>query len=127
MKSLNIAFFMMSTIALANAGSSKGRFHGEISDTQCALNVHSLERSHAEMIAKGTLGTNAASCANACVRRGGEWVLRSGDDVYRLKNQSGMEQYAGEKVEVTGTLERKTSTIDNTDIEVVQANRHTPH
>lgn len=127
MKSLNIAFFIISTIAVAGAGSSRGRFRGEISDTQCALNVHSLERSHAEMIAKGTLGADAASCANACVRRGGEWVLRSGDDVYRLKNQSGMKQFAGEKVEVTGTLDRKTNTIDNTNIEAVQANRHTPH
>ena len=83
------------------------------------MNVHSLSRSHAEMIAKNTMGTDAPSCARACVRRGGEWVLRSGDEVYRLKNQAGMEDYAGQKVQVTGTLDSKTNTIDNAGIEVV--------
>ena len=34
--------------------------------------------------------------------------------VYRLKNQEGMESFAGMKVEVTGTLDPKTETIDNT-------------
>ncbi len=42
MKSLKIILFMLGTIALASAGSSKSRFQGEISDTQCAMNVHSL-------------------------------------------------------------------------------------
>lgn len=127
MKSLKIILFTLVAIALAPAGSSRTRLRGEISDTQCAMNVHSLERTHAEMIAKGTLGTNAASCAKACVRRGGEWVLRSGDDVYRLKNQEGIEQFAGRKVEMTGTLDRKTNTIDNTDIEAAPADKHIPH
>ena len=127
MKSLKIIGFALAVIALARAGSAKSRFHGEISDTQCAMNVHSLERSHAEMIAKGTLGKDAASCARTCVRRGGEWVLRDGNEVYRLKNQDGMEQFAGQKVEVTGTLEKKTNTIDNADVKATPASEHVPH
>ena len=87
------------------------------------MNVHSLQRSHEEMIAKQTLGKDAASCAKACVRRGGEWVLRSGDNVYRLKNQDGMESFAGMKVEITGTLDPKTTTIDNTAIEPAASTR----
>jgi hypothetical protein len=83
------------------------------------MNVHSLARSHAEMIAKGTLGTDAASCAKACVRRGGEWVLQSGELVFRLKSQAGIEQFAGQQVEITGTLDSKTHTIDNSDIRLV--------
>lgn len=92
-------------------------FLGEISDSQCAMNVHSLSRSHEEMIKKRTLGTDAASCARACVRRGGEWVLRSGEDVYHLLYQAGVEQFSGQKVKVVGTLDEKTHTIDNYHIE----------
>ena len=112
-----VAIFTLSAFALAGAGSAKTHFRGEISDTQCAMKVHSLERSHAEMIAKSTLGTDAASCAKACVKRGGEWVLRSGEVVYRLKNQEGMENYAGQKVEIRGTLDSEAGMIDNTAIE----------
>jgi hypothetical protein len=104
---------------VATAGSSKSVIRGEISDTQCAMNVHSLNRTHEEMITKHTMGTDSASCAKACVRRGGEWVLRSGDDVYRLKNQTGVEEFAGQKVQVRGTLDTKTNTIENSAIEVM--------
>lgn len=119
MKSFAMVWILLGVSAMASAGSAKTVFRGEISDTQCAMNVHSLSRSHEEMITKNTMGTDAASCAKACVRRGGEWVLRSGDEVYRLKNQAGVEDFAGEKVQITGTLDTKTDTIDNTAIEVV--------
>jgi hypothetical protein len=102
-------------------GKERTAFFGEISDSQCAMNVHSLSRSHEEMIKKRTLGTDAASCARACVRRGGEWVLRSGDDVYHLLYQAGVEQFAGQKVRVVGTLDDKTHTIDNYHIEAVDS------
>lgn len=118
MKSLDIVFLVLTSTALATAGSAKATFHGEISDTQCAMNVHSLRRSHEEMIKKNTLGTDAASCARACVRRGGEWVLRSGDEIYRLKNQAGINEYAGQKVQISGVLDAKTNTIDNAGIKV---------
>jgi uncharacterized protein DUF5818 len=85
------------------------------------MNVHSLSRSHEEMISKSTMGTDPASCAKACIRRGGEWVLRSGDDVYRLKNQAGIDDFAGQRVQITGTLDTKTNTIENTGIEVLKA------
>jgi hypothetical protein len=127
MKSLKITLFLLGAITFAAAGPSKTLFHGEVSDTQCAMNVHSLSRSHEEMIQKQTIGTDAASCAKACVRRGGEWVLRSGDDIYRLRNQAGVEWFAGQKVEITGTLDSKTNTIDNTGIEVVPAGKHSVH
>lgn len=111
-------------LALAASAARKNVFLGEISDSQCALNVHSLSRSHQEMIKKSTLGTDAASCARACIRRGGEWVLRSGDDVYHLKNQAGIELYAGEMVKVTGELDPKANEINNTGIEILPAKGH---
>jgi len=127
MKALQVTFFLLSVFGLASAGSSKGHFRGEISDTQCAMNIHSRVRSHAEMIAKGTLGTDPASCARACVRRGGEWVLQSGEQVFRLTVQAGVERFAGQKVEIIGTLDSKTNTIDNTDIRLVAAGSGTSH
>jgi len=118
MRLLPIAFLLLASSSLVGAGSAAdSAFKGEISDSQCAMNVHSLTRSHAEMIRKQTIGTDAASCARECVRRGGEWVLRSGREVYRLKNQSGVDEFAGQQVKVVGTLDRKTSTIDNARIE----------
>ena len=119
-KSLAIALSLLAVTVVAPADSSKPAFRGEISDTQCAMNVHSLSRSHQEMTKKSTMGTDPASCAKACVRRGGEWVLRSGDDVYRLKNQAGIEEFAGQKVQITGTLDTKTNTIENTAIELMR-------
>jgi len=127
MRVVKIVWFLLFATAVATAGSAKSTFHGEISDTQCAMNVHSLSRSHQEMITKNTFGTDAASCARACVRRGGEWVLRSGDNIYRLKNQAGMQEFAGQQVQVAGTLDAKTSTIDNTGIEVEGATRGKSH
>jgi hypothetical protein len=125
-KSFVIALSVLALTAVAPAGSSKSVFRGEISDTQCAMNVHSLSRSHQEMITKSTMGTDSASCAKACVRRGGEWVLRSGDDVYRLKNQTGIEEFAGQKVQITGILDTKTDTIDNTAVEVMKSKGASP-
>lgn len=103
--------------ASTSQGKERTEYFGEISDSQCAMNIHSLSRSHEEMIKKRTLGTDAASCARACVRRGGEWVLRSGDDVYHLLYQAGVEQFSGQKVKVIGNLDEKTHTIDNYHIE----------
>ena len=123
MNALKVAFFQL-MFALSAVTADRNAFVGEISDSQCAMNIHSLSRSHREMIEKQTMGTDAPSCARACIRRGGEWVLRAGNDVYRLKNQAGIEIYAGEKVRVTGSLDPKTNSIDNTHMEILPAFRH---
>jgi hypothetical protein len=125
MNLLKAFIYLLVVTTLAGASNAKDKFHGEISDTQCAMNVHSLSRSHEEMIAMKTRGTDSASCAKACVKRGGEWVLRSEDDIYRLKNQSGIEDFAGHKVLVTGVLDTKTNTIDNLHIEDTPALKKT--
>lgn len=121
MKWLASAFCVLLMMVSASEAKDRTSFLGEISDSQCAMNIHSLSRSHEEMIKKRTLGTDAASCARACVRRGGEWVLRSGDDVYHLLYQAGVEQFSGQKVRVVGTLDEKTHTIDNYHIEAAAA------
>ena len=113
MKSFGTLLVAVLMVGSASGGTQKTSYFGEISDSQCAMNVHSLSRSHEEMIKRRTLGSDAASCSKACVRRGGEWVLRSGENVYHLLYQAGVEQFAGQKVKVIGTLDSQTNTIDN--------------
>ncbi len=123
MKHVRIMAVSLIALVFVGAGPGENVFHGEISDSQCAMNVHSLSRSHQEMIAKNTFGPDAASCARTCIRRGGEWVLRDGDVVYHLKNQSGVDEWAAQKVRVIGDLDKATNTINNEVIEVERAQK----
>lgn len=87
-------------------------FRGEIGDSQCALNVHSLSRSHAEMLKKQGVGTTAADCARYCVKNlGGVFVLQTKNKVYKLDNQELAEKYAGQQVKITGVLDSYSNTI----------------
>jgi hypothetical protein len=87
-------------------------FKGEIGDSQCALNVHSLSRSHQEMLQKKSIGTTSADCARYCVKNlGGVFVLQVKDKVYKLDDQEQANKNAGRKVKVTGVLDPATNTI----------------
>jgi hypothetical protein len=87
-------------------------FKGEIGDSQCALNVHSLSRSHQEMLQKRSIGTTSADCARYCVKNlGGVFVLQVKDKVYKLDDQDLANKNAGMKVKVTGILDPATNTI----------------
>ncbi len=93
------------TISMS-AQSSKNVFVGEISDSQCANNVHSKTQSHREMTADHTMGDTKAECVRTCVRKmGGSYVLLAPDGkVYRLSDQTLPEKFAGERVKILGTL-----------------------
>ncbi len=116
-----VLVWMMASNPLARGGDDK-TFKGEIADTQCALNVHSLSQSHKEMIEmKPEVKTNA-DCARYCVKeRGGRFVLQTPDKVYKLDAQVLAEQWAGLKVKVTGTLDPKTETITVRGIESISS------
>jgi len=93
-------------------GADEKIFEGEVADSQCATNVHSLTQSHKEMIAMGSAGKTSPDCARYCVKsRGGRYVLQIRHDVYKLDNQDLAEKSAGLRVKVTGTLDPKTRTI----------------
>jgi hypothetical protein len=95
-------------------------FTGEIADSQCALGVHSLDRSHKTMIKMGNAGKTSADCTRYCVKeRGGKYVLQTKTDVYKLDKQELAEKNAGLKVKVTGTLDPKTNVILIGTIEVI--------
>jgi len=104
---------LLALVLLCHAGDDLSwTFRGEIADSQCALNVHSLTRSHQEMLKSKSMGGTSASCALYCVRYlGGNLVLTSKKHVYHLDNQDLAMKYIGEKVLVEGTLDSKTDTV----------------
>lgn len=95
-------------------------FHGEVSDSQCAFNVHSLTKSHEEMLKSksGAAGKTPATCSAYCVSLlGGKFVLSSKDQVYHLDDQVTARKFIGAKVKVHGTLDPTAKSIHVESIE----------
>jgi hypothetical protein len=104
MKYLMVLLLMASSLAWAS--DKLEVFTGEIADSSCAYNVHSLSRSHKEMLKSKEWGNNAADCTRRCVQKfGSSYVLVHGDNVYRLEQQNLAEPFAGQQVKIEGTLE----------------------
>lgn len=105
------ALFLLASVALAK-DPAVVTLHGEIMDSQCAYDVHSVGHSHDAMTKKGTFGNDAKSCTSHCVKEmGGVYVLLVKDDVYRLDDQVLPETFSGRKVKVIGTVDDKTHKI----------------
>ena len=117
-----VGWWLLAALVLAHAADGRPQiFHGEIGDTQCALNVHSLTRSHTEMLKSKKMGGTPPPARTYCVQYlGGDFVLSSKNEVYRLDNQEKVRLFAGQKVKITGTLESKSKTIHIVDIELAQ-------
>ena len=101
-------------MALASAadGQNARVFHGEVSDSQCALNVHSLTRSHQEMLKSKSMGGTSNTCSVYCIEHlGGYLVLSSGKDVFRLDRGDLVHGFEGQKVKITGVLDAKANQI----------------
>lgn len=97
---------------IAAAGQNAQTFHGEISDSQCALNVHSLTRSHQEMLKSKAMGGTANTCAVYCIEHlGGYLVLSAGKTVYRLDRTDLVHGFEGRRVILTGVLDSKLNQI----------------
>ena len=93
-------------------GQNSRVFHGEVSDSQCALNVHSLTRSHQEMLKSKSMGGTANTCSVYCIEHmGGYLVLSSGKDVYRLDRSDLVHGFEGRRVVITGVLDTKLNQI----------------
>jgi hypothetical protein len=114
-----VAGLLLTASTASLAGAQKDQvFRGEIGDSQCALNVHSLSRSHEEMLKKEGVGSSAADCTHYCVKNmGGVNVLQVKDKVYKIDDQDRAEKYAGMKVKLTGVLDAKTNVITVRSIE----------
>jgi hypothetical protein len=106
-------------LASAASGQSAQVFRGEVSDSQCALNVHSLTRSHQEMLKSKTMGGTSNTCSVYCIEHmGGYLVLSSGKDVYRLDRADLVHGFEGQRVKVTGVLDAKAKQIHVLKIEL---------
>ncbi len=101
-------------VVIGNAAHSQTarNFHGEVSDSQCALNIHSLTRSHQEMLKSKSMGGTSSTCSMYCIEHlGGYLVLSSGDQVYRLDRADMVHGFEGQKVVVNGVLDTKLNEI----------------
>jgi hypothetical protein len=99
-------------LLLAPGFAAAATFSGEIMDEACAKGG-----GHASMFKKE--GTNdAKACTLACVKGGSKFVLfnDSTKKYYMLDNQTKPKEFAGQKVQVTGTLDKASNTIHLTDI-----------
>jgi hypothetical protein len=96
-------------------------FTGEIMDPQCAANG-----SHATMLQKiGLRGKDPNDvntkkmCTEICLKMGGKYVLYDSTSkrIYQLDDQNKLKQFAGQKVKVTGTLDKAGEKIHVTNFE----------
>lgn len=93
---LGVALLVFGCMAWAGGKS----WTGVVSDSHCGAK-HS------------TASDAAAGCVAKCVDGGAEYVLVSGGKVYKLDNQDEFEEYAGQSVKVTGTMEGDTIKVES--------------
>lgn len=101
-------------MALAGVAECQGTrmFRGEVSDSQCAMNVHSLTRSHQEMLKTKSMGGTSNTCSTYCIEHlGGTLVLASGKEVYKLDRPDLVHGFEGQKVKIVGTLDVKANLV----------------
>ncbi len=74
-------------------------FTGVITDSMCGQN-------HAAMNVSPD-----SKCVLACVKHGSKYALFDGKNTYVLSDQKTPEQFAGQRVKITGTLYEKTKIL----------------
>jgi type 1 fimbria pilin len=111
MKKLVMSIGISMMLASGFAAAKDTTFNGEIMDEACAKGG-----GHESMYKK--MGINdPKACTEACVKAGSKYVLFSADKTfYLLNDQKKPAPFAGQKVEVTGTLNKATKTIHVTAI-----------
>jgi len=91
---------------LSSTGTAKAAaktFVGSVSDSMCGAK-HMMP------------GQSDKDCTLACVKAGSKYVLADASGkVYQLSDQKKPEQFAGQKVKVTGTLKGDTITVTSID------------
>jgi len=101
--------------SLSYAGENLRSFRGEISDSQCAMNVHSLTHSHlGDAEVQGTHGGNFSAVYYPLRQAdGGEnlsWQLEENrSTTWITRREAG--KFAGQRFKISGTLNAKTKTI----------------
>ena len=98
MTKLAIAFAITIGVAVA---ADVPTYTGTITDSMCVMNHKMMNI------------TPDSKCARECVNKSKEvkYVLHDGKNTYKLSDQKTPEQFAGQKVKLTGTLFPKTGVI----------------
>ena len=111
MKKLIMSITACMLLAPGFAAAKDQTFSGEVMDEACAKGG-----GHESMFKK--MGTNdPKACTEACVKGGSKYVLFKPDKTfYQLDDQKKPAPFAGQKVEVAGTLDKATKTIHVTQI-----------
>jgi hypothetical protein len=103
-----IAGSLSATQSDANVGST---FTGEIMDSLCAK-----DGSHDKMMQEmKSMGHDKKDCSAKCIQLGAKYVLydSSKQAIYELDDQDKAGEFAGHKVRVSGTLEKKKIKVSN--------------
>jgi hypothetical protein len=112
MKKLVLSIAAGLLLAPGLAAAKDTTFSGEIMDSQCAKGG-----GHESMFKKeGT--DDPKACTLACVKAGGKFVLfdAATKTYHMLDNQTKPRPFAGQKVDIDGTLNKASNTIHVTDI-----------
>lgn len=105
---VRIALTFLLAVATLSAANAPKTYSGQISDSQCALNIHSKTHSHSEMLQGGHLGKDPSECAKMCVHdMGGAYVLLTKSAIYKLDDQKAADAFAGKTVQIEATLTDK--------------------
>jgi hypothetical protein len=96
---LGLAFFLAAGIAMASSKAGEKTFVGNITDSMCGV--------------KHMMPGGDKACTLECVKNGSKYVLAdpATGKVYDLSEQKKPEEFAGQKVNVTGVLKGKEITV----------------
>ena len=120
MKHVLLALAAVLLCSFSFAAPKDTTYSGAIMDSECAKNG-----SHADMLKKEGMGDKKPNdpmakkmCTAKCAKAGGKYVLYNAatKKVYALDDQTRPEQFAGQRVKVTGTLDQGTETIHVTSV-----------
>ena len=113
MKIIHNLLFVLMLVMMLMAPSWAGQsdqgnpqtFTGEVMDDLCAK-----DKSHAKMMEEmKSMGNDPVVCSKKCVQLGAHYVLydRQKDTIYALADQDKAEEFAGHRVRITGTIDKK--------------------
>ena len=96
-RSLYFAVGLLFSAAFAFA--AEQTWSGKISDSNCGV-------SHQSVIEHSEKKMSDHDCTVACVKGGGKYVFVQGGKAYNIENQNfaGLQEHAGETVNLTGTM-----------------------
>ena len=115
--------YVVGALALAGVAQAQAShiYRGEVSDSQCAMNIHSLTKSHQEMLKSKSMGGTSTTCSVYCIEHlGGYLVLSIGNDVYRLDRSDLVHGFEGQRVIIIGVLDSKIKQIHVLKIDLEQ-------